>query len=66
MADREPLTNRNTNNVLAWRLGEVALEVGHPLRKDVGDSIDRGLILLAALEARGFQVYRKEGGTTDG
>lgn len=33
------------NNVLASRLGKVALQAGDPLRADVGDSIDRGLIL---------------------
>lgn len=43
------------NNVLAWRLGEIAILAGGG-RKDVGDTIDRGLILLRLLNEKGFDL----------
>lgn len=46
------------NNQLAWRLGEIASDAGDPER-DVGDHIDRGLILLRLLNESGFQVTGK-------
>jgi len=51
----KPLTEA-MDNLLAGRLGRVALEAGDPQRKDVGDSIDRGLILRRLLEEKGFGV----------
>lgn len=44
------------DNVTAWKLGEVAREAGNPARPDVGDLIDRGLILLRLLHEAGFDV----------
>ena len=46
--------NEMMDNVHAWKLGEVAREAGNPKRKDVGDLIDRGLILRRLLEEKGF------------
>jgi len=42
------------DNVLAYRLGKIASEAGNPNRHDVGDEIDRGLILRRLLEEKGF------------
>jgi hypothetical protein len=53
---RKPL-NAASDNALMWRLGQVAREAGDPARKDVGDLIDRGLILLRLLREKGFEVY---------
>ena len=47
------------DNVLAWRLGKVANEAGNPQRTDVGDYIDRGLILRRLLEEAGFLLIEK-------
>lgn len=44
------------DNVLAWRLGTIAREAGDINRSDVGDPIDRGLILLRLLNERGFEL----------
>lgn len=44
------------DNLLADRLGRIALEAGSEKRKDVGDNIDRGLILLRLLTEQGFAV----------
>lgn len=44
------------DNVYAWRLGMIAKEAGDPNRKDVGDPIDRGLVLLQMLNAKGFTI----------
>lgn len=51
----EPLTAA-MDSVTASRLGQIALYAGHPSRKDVGDSIDRGLILRRLLEEKGFAI----------
>lgn len=51
----EPLT-ATMDNVLAMRLGEIARRAGDPERRDVGDFIDRGLILLRLLRENGFEV----------
>lgn len=48
------------DNVFAWRLGEIALDAGDPKRKDVGDLIDRGLILRRLLEEKGFLLVTKK------
>lgn len=45
------------DNIYAYRLGQIALAAGDSGRKDVGDAIDRGLILLAMLNAAGFAVH---------
>lgn len=52
---RQPLTAAMPNTV-AWRLGEAAKQAGNPARVDVGDLIDRGLILLRLLNELGFDV----------
>jgi hypothetical protein len=43
------------DNVIASRLGDIAINAG-ARRLDVGDSIDRGLILLRLLNEGGFKV----------
>lgn len=48
------------DNVDAWRLGEIARRAGHPDRRDVGDPIDRGLILLRLLNECGYSVHRTD------
>ena len=48
------------DNVLAWRLGEVARDAGNPNREGVGDLIDRGLILRRLLEEAGFELYETD------
>jgi hypothetical protein len=48
--------NASMDNVYAWRLGEIAKQAGDASRKDVGDPIDRGLILLRLLNEKGFTV----------
>lgn len=45
------------DNVLAWRLGEIAHESLKPM---AGDYIDRGLILLKLLNDKGFDVILRE------
>jgi hypothetical protein len=61
IAEFRPLwgKGRACDSVLAWRLGEAAAEAGSPCRNDIGDPIDRGLILLRLLSERGFIVYAK-------
>jgi hypothetical protein len=51
--NNKPLTAA-MDNVLASKLGKVAKAAGDPDRTDVGDSIDRGLILRRMLEEAGF------------
>lgn len=48
--------NAACDNVLASLMGSCALQAGDPKRTDVGDSIDRGLILLRLLNDHGFTV----------
>ena len=48
------------NNVLASKLGNIALDAGNPKRSGVGDSIDRGLILRRLLEEEGFYIVVKK------
>lgn len=43
------------DNVLAWKLGEIASD---PQLKSGGDLIDRGLVLRRLLEEKGFGVVR--------
>ena len=54
----KPLTPA-MDNVLASRLGDIAIDAGNRGRRDVGDSIDRGLILRRLLEEQGFYVVVK-------
>ena len=49
--------NSDMDSVLASTLGKIALDAGNSKREDVGDSIDRGLILRRLLEENGFEVY---------
>jgi len=44
------------DNVIASRMGEVAMSAGSRTRTDVGDNIDRGLILLRLLKEQGLSV----------
>lgn len=57
MNEKRPLTAA-MDNVLAWRLGEVAKEAMDP-KQSVGDYIDRGLILLRLLNEAGFDVIAR-------
>ena len=59
-ATTEPLTPF-MDNVLASRLGKVARAAGTSKRTDVGDDIDRGLILLRLLEDDGFSLTKTVG-----
>lgn len=45
------------DNVIAARLGQLARQAGKD-RKDVGDDIDRGLILRRLLEEAGFGIVK--------
>ena len=49
-------------NVDAWRLGEACNKAIEDPK--CGDYIDRGLILLRELEAKGFGVVRLDGAPT--
>jgi hypothetical protein len=49
--------NASCDNLIAYQLGKVAADAGSPDRRDVGDYIDRGLILLRLLREEGFDVY---------
>lgn len=49
------------DNLDAYRLGFVALSAGHIGRSDVGDSIDRGLILNHQLNQFGFALIKLDG-----
>lgn len=51
------------DNALASHLGEIARDAGRSSRTDVGDTIDRGLILVRLLKERGFVVYYRTGAT---
>lgn len=55
MSESKPLT-LSMDNVHASRLGQIASAAGNPNRKDIGDSIDRGLILLKLLTDAGFVI----------
>jgi len=57
-SDGKPLTAA-MDNVLASKLGQIALESCSPEQK-VGDSIDRGLILLRLLKEKGFEVFERQ------
>ena len=51
------ILNALMDNVYASRLGQIASAAGDPSRKDVGDAIDRGLVLLKMLNAAGFVIH---------
>jgi hypothetical protein len=55
----KPLTAA-MDNVLSSKLGDVALQAGSKDRKDIGDSIDRGLVLRRLLEEQGFFLIIKK------
>lgn len=55
----DPLTPA-MGNLAAYALGRVAERAGQPNRQDVGDYIDRGLILRRLLEEAGFGVFEME------
>lgn len=55
MAESKALTIA-MDNIYASRLGQIASAAGDPKRTDVGDAIDRGLILLKMLNEAGFVV----------
>ena len=57
-SDGKPLTAA-MDNVLASKLGQIAVETCDKKQK-VGDSIDRGLILLRLLNENGFEVREKQ------
>ncbi len=44
------------DNVLAWKLGVIVKEAGALDRKDIGDPIDRGLVLRRLLEENNFHI----------
>lgn len=48
------------DNLDAYKLGEIARKAGDPNRKDVGDYIDRGLILVRLMKEQGFSVIKKD------
>jgi hypothetical protein len=50
--------NAMMDNVLAYRLGEVARKASEPLPEGGGDLIDRGLVLLRLLNEAGFVLGR--------
>jgi hypothetical protein len=51
----KPLCGLSDNLHMA-KLARCAVEAGNPARKDVGDSIDRGLILLRLINEAGYDV----------
>lgn len=53
-------------NTMAWKLDEIAREAGRIDRTDVGDPIDRGLILLRLLNEGGFELRKADGQNVDG
>lgn len=59
MQGLKPLTV-HMDNLDAWRLGQIAQEAGDPKRKDVGDPIDRGLVLLHLLNGQGYSITRDQ------
>jgi hypothetical protein len=56
--NEKPLTALS-DNLHMVRLAKCALEAGVPVRPDVGDSIDRGLILLRLLNEAGYDVVSR-------
>jgi hypothetical protein len=48
------------DNVLAFKLGAIALEAGSRERSDIGDNIDRGLVLRRLLQEQGFTLLWDE------
>lgn len=59
----KPLTSA-VDNVIASRMGRIAVIAGDKDRTDVGDSIDRGLVLLRLLDEIGLSVILKPDGDT--
>jgi hypothetical protein len=48
-----------SDNLIMYDLGKIAADAGSPLRTDVGDYIDRGLILRRLLEEKGYILLKK-------
>jgi hypothetical protein len=46
------------SNITAMKLGRIAAKVGDPRHPEVGDNIDRGLILIKELKAAGYSVVK--------
>lgn len=44
-------------NIVMTKLAEVVLAAADPARTDIGDSIDRGLIVLRLLNEAGFELW---------
>ena len=56
---KQPL-DASMPNITAYRLGEVAREVGMMGPAKCGDEIDRGLILVRRLREEGYEVREVE------
>jgi hypothetical protein len=56
--EQQPMTYKNqpTDNVDCWKLGEACRKAADEPK--CGDHIDRGLILLRELEARGYGAVK--------
>jgi len=48
-----------SGNLIMYELGKIAADAGSPLRTDVGDFIDRGLILRRLLEEKRHILLKK-------
>lgn len=59
MSDKKEIT-RFSSNIIMSTLSDIVLEVADPDRSDIGDSIDRGLILVRVLKENGFCLYKQE------
>lgn len=57
---RDDMLTGGCDNVLAWRVGRACAKAA--ASDQVGDYIDRGLVLLRELAAEGFGVVRVEEG----
>ena len=56
--ENERPLNSSMDNTIASSLGGIARRAGNPNRQDIGDSIDRGLVLRRLLEEAGFHLYQ--------
>lgn len=65
MSNQEPLTASMLNED-AYVLGLIAFAAGHNGRSDVGDSIDRGLILTHLLREFGYGIIKLPEGRLEG
>lgn len=65
MTDLKPLTSLMLNDD-AYVLGFIAVAAGHNGREDVGDSIDRGLILARLMREFGYGIVKLPEGRLPG